>query len=727
MNKCNLIVLVFFFNALCFNSQQSFDSLMVVWKDTSSSDSIRIGVLDFFASIKKAKLNPDTAFDFASILYKTAESIDDKKFMSKALGRQFLSLKYARKYDSAVAYGDKLIKLSELNDDKYLMASSYFAVGFVLKKKGDMLSSISYYKKALEIFNDLEAKTDIVKTSNNLGNILTGLGNYNEAIFYYKNSLNLSQKSNDDKNTALSLFNIGNIYAQSNEPQKAINHYNKSLKIAENINYEILEIAISNSISRVLIDLNKIEDALFYLNKSLKKSKEINDVYRECSSLLAFGDFFYKTNDLTKAINYYTECLEKSIKNDFLIIQATVSNNIGEIFLEQSNYKEAEKYLLSAKTKFEKIQIIRGYDLVVNSLYECYKSLGNTAKAFEMLELYIVTHDSLNTLNADKRLYQFEIDKKYLLKNQADSIQHENEILFHIGETAAQKQRSNWLLFITITILLSFCFIFFQFKNVQRKKVIIEIKQKEINDSINYAKRIQQGILPPESFIYDCLPKSFVLFIPKDVVSGDFYWLEKVGSKIYFAVADCTGHGVPGAMVSIVCSNALTKSLFEDNISSPAKILDNARVVVENRFERSGDDIKDGMDISLACLDTNTNKLLWSGANNPLWIVRKNKDIVEEIKATKQSVGKVIDSQPFKEHEVQLDKGDSLYLFSDGFHDQFGGGKGKKLMKGKMKKLILSLSNDSMKNQKSALENEFNSWKGDLEQIDDVCVMGIRI
>jgi len=231
------------------------------------------------------------------------------------------------------------------------------------------------------------------------------------------------------------------------------------------------------------------------------------------------------------------------------------------------------------------------------------------------------------------------------------------------------------------------------------------------------------------------------LYLPKDIVAGDFYWIESVSSfvkanknsAIYFAAADCTGHGVPGAMVSVVCSNALSKALLEENTSETGKILDKTRDLVIQQFAKSEEDVKDGMDIALCCLKLSENSelsesyatLQYSGANNPLWIIRNNELI--EIKPDKQPIGKTDNPLPFSTHDIELQKGDSIYIFSDGYHDQFGGEAGKKFKTANLKKLLLSIQNKNMNNQKEALMNHFNEWKGDLEQLDDVCFIGIKV
>ncbi|RMG78595.1 MAG: PAS domain S-box protein, partial [Bacteroidetes bacterium] len=282
-----------------------------------------------------------------------------------------------------------------------------------------------------------------------------------------------------------------------------------------------------------------------------------------------------------------------------------------------------------------------------------------------------------------------------------------------------------------------------EIKEAQEK---VEEKNKEIIDSINYAKRLQQAILPSVKLFQKHLPESFVLFQPKDIVSGDFYWLEtgENNNEIYFAAADCTGHGVPGAMVSVVCNQALTYALNEMKQKDTGKILDTAREQVIKRFSQSDTDksVKDGMDIALCRLFKDTLKLQWSGANNPLWIVSEHSELntkagyrtmelngcyLHEIKGDKQPVGMHAFAAPFTTRNVQLHKGDTIYVFSDGFQDQFGGNKAKKFKPKAMKEHLLGIIRLSMEEQHAYLVRIFEEWKGSLEQTDDVTVIGVRV
>ena len=269
----------------------------------------------------------------------------------------------------------------------------------------------------------------------------------------------------------------------------------------------------------------------------------------------------------------------------------------------------------------------------------------------------------------------------------------------------------------------------------------IEEKNSEILDSINYAKGIQEAILPPESYWKKNLPDSFVLYLPKDIVAGDFYWMDTIENEVLFAAADCTGHGVPGAMISVVCHNALNRVVREFGMHQPAEILDKVTDLVIKTFERSDREVKDGMDISLVGLTMDTMQLEFAGAHNPLWLIREGNEAYEglklnmelggkslyEIKADKQPVGKFEFRKNFTYNKIQVKKGDVIYLSSDGFPDQFGGPKGKKLKSKAFKKLLMEMCEKDINEQKEILKKAFQEWRGDFEQLDDVCVIGVRI
>ena len=259
---------------------------------------------------------------------------------------------------------------------------------------------------------------------------------------------------------------------------------------------------------------------------------------------------------------------------------------------------------------------------------------------------------------------------------------------------------------------------------VESQKHLVEEKQKEIVDSINYAKRLQDAILARPEEIDRWFPENFLLYQPKDIVAGDFYFFEVTDSHIFYSAADCTGHGVPGAMVSIVCSNALSRCIKEFRLTDPGRILDKTRELVLETFSKSSSEVKDGMDISLMVVDKANKNVKWSGANNPLWYIINN--VLHEIKPNKQPIGKTDNPLPFTTHEIPVIPGTIVYLFTDGFADQFGGPKGKKFKYKQLEESAMLFSSLRMKEQKEALWKKFLNWKGSLEQIDDVCLLGVK-
>ena len=266
-----------------------------------------------------------------------------------------------------------------------------------------------------------------------------------------------------------------------------------------------------------------------------------------------------------------------------------------------------------------------------------------------------------------------------------------------------------------------------QKEEIEHQNSKISELYREVTDSIKYAKSLQEAILPPEDYVNKALPHSFILYKPKDIVSGDFYWVEEKGNKVYFAAVDCTGHGVPGAFMSIVGYNTLNDALNKQN--DPAAILDELNKGISNKLHRNSANsaMRDGMDVAICCVDFEKNELQYAGAYNPLYILRNNE--VQQIRADKFPIGSYFDGEPknYTNHKIQLEKGDYVYIFSDGYADQFGGPKGKKFMYRRFREYLLSLIGKDMTEQKQFLDSNIEKWRGPLEQVDDILVMGLHI
>lgn len=588
---------------------------------------------------------------------------------------------------------------------------------------------------------------------NVLGIIYQDQGDFAKAIDYYTSSLKIREEIGDKQGISASLNNIGIIYYDQGDYIKGLDFYSRSLQIDEEIGDSM---GIANSVANIGIIYKKQGDysrALEFFNRSLKIREEIGHYQGIANSLNNIGSIYDAQNEFVKAVNYYSQSL--TIKEGIGDNQGIANslNNIGNIYYELGDFTEAINYGERSLSVAREIGAALEIRKAAESLWESHKRLKNYQKALEMYELSVKTRDSLESETNQKEIIRQEFKYDYEKKEALANALHSAEMKQQESETIAEKKQQNTIIIaVSVGLVLVVLFLIFVFNRLRitrkqkneigEQKEIIEESHKEITDSIKYAKRLQDAILPSLEEVNKHLPKSFILFKPKDVVSGDFYWFEQMNGSSYIAAADCTGHGVPGAMVSVVCSNALHRSVKEFGIKEPAKILDKTRELVIQTFAKSGDDIMDGMDIALCVI--NNDKVIFSGANNPLWIVRKTVLLSEsqkqersifikngisliEHKSNKQPIGLYHKMKEFIQEEIQLHPGDSLYFFTDGFADQFGGKKGKKFMYKPFKKFLMDLHAQPMIEQKQLINEIFENWRGELEQIDDVCVIGVKI
>jgi len=429
--------------------------------------------------------------------------------------------------------------------------------------------------------------------------------------------------------------------------------------------------------------------------------------------------------------------------NDVLGILSSVIN-LGYANYNLKKIEEAEKYGLRGLEMSKQIGMpvhIRNVALLLSNVYV---SSNKGLKSLEMYKLHITMRDSLNNEATQKATAQQQAKYEYEKQKVLDDAEHDKLLAIEQEEKEKQQILTGATAGGLGLVVVFLIFVFNRLRVTKKQKLVIEEqkqeveqqkeeveqahdeleeKNQEIMDSITYAKRIQSAILPPLKIVKEYLQESFILYKPKDIVAGDFYWLEHKDNKVLFAAADCTGHGVPGAMVSVVCNNALNRSVREHGLTDPGEILTKTREIVVQEFEKSDEEVKDGMDIAICSLEGN--KLQYAGAHNPLWIIRGGE--ILETKANKQPIGQFDNPEPYTTHEFELQQEDSIYIFSDGYVDQFGGEKGKKFKARAFRELLLSIQDKPMEAQKNIIDEAFETWRGNLEQIDDVCVIGVRV
>ena len=752
----NIIFLLFIiFASVCGNAQSKSDSLWGVWKDNSKPDTSRLMAIDKIIWKDYLFRDQDSAYILAQNQYDFAKSNGVKNYMIKALRTQGISFDVKGDGETALEYYYKGLEIAEESGDLKGKSGLYHTIGMVLSSQGNYNGAKDYYLKSINIKKELGDHSGTASTLNNLGVTLKKQGDLGLAAKYYTEALKLHEEAGEKKGMSTALGNIGMVNYLQNNFDKAADYFQQALDLSTEINYKK---GIANNITNlgnVDYQKGKIDVALVKYHEALEIRHETNDKWGEAIALHNIANIYGENKEYDKALEYFNKSIKirKEIDHKEGITNALYG--IGTTYFEKNDYNNALSYFEQSLKLGQKIGALAEIRSASERLWNTYKKLNKPAKALEMHELYVLMKDSINREANKKEVIRQELKYEYEKQAALDSIAFANKEQIAKAKQAEanaeakiisdrqqaeieRKKIIQYALFTGLSLLLVFAgFIFNRFKLTQKQKSIIEEqkekvdhayaelgeKNKEVMDSITYAKRIQNAILPSDKLIKKHLPNSFILYKPKDIVAGDFYWMNQKNNATYFAAADCTGHGVPGAMVSVICNNSLNRSLKEFNLNEPGKILDKTRDLVISEFEKSEEDVKDGMDIALCKLEGN--ELQYAGANNPLWIVR-NGEIIET-KANKQPIGKFEPSQPFSTHKIKLEKGDVIYIFSDGFVDQFGGDKGKKFKAKPFKELLSKLQESTMEKQKKLINETFENWKGDLEQIDDVCVIGVKI
>jgi tetratricopeptide (TPR) repeat protein len=675
-------------------------------------------------------------------------------------GESIISLEHQknaiRLWDDLILSKDKTISLTA----KIGKIKSTGNIGTIYSLQANYPKALEYYFEAKKISEELNLKQLQANNLGNIGNVYTKQANYPKALEYYFEAMKISEELNLKQLQANNLGNIGNVYTNQKNYSKALECYLKASKIAEELNLLQLQGTNLGNIGIVHKQKGDYAKALNYLFKALKIEEKLHNKDGISRSYGNIGNVYKAQKKYSEASDYYFKA--KKIKEELGDKYGIAFNlsNIGSLYIKTGKFKEAEEYLknsLLISKNIKALDLIKEQELSLSQLYD---TIGKPALAFIHYKKYIATRDSINSEENQKKQVQSEMNYEFEKKELAAKAEQEKKDAVVNKEKQKQRIVLFFVLGVLILVVIFFGFLYNRFKITKKQKHIIEIQkhkvdeayeelhqqneeiasqrdeiesqkhvieahQKEMIDSITYAKRIQDAILPPLNLINEKFPNSFVLYKPKDIVAGDFYWMEEIGDTIVIAAADCTGHGVPGAMVSVVCSNALNRAVKEFNLSETGKILDKVRELVIETFVKSNQDVKDGMDISILSINKVSKEIKWSGANNPLWYFDENN--LNEITADKQPIGKSVYQKPFTTHNIEYKTGTTFYLFTDGYADQFGGPKGKKFMYKQFKDTISKFLNQDSDLQQIELNNAFENWKGDLEQVDDVSVIGIKI
>lgn len=751
VNRFKSIIFLFLatgvFNS--FSQNNTLDSLRNLLKkpDINDTDIVKlyslIGEQIYQEQPDSAVMMWQKTIDVAEKKLKSNHTEAEKKVFFREISTSYNNIGFVEqmrgKPNLALYYFKKSLPLSEKLKDHKSIAIAYNNIGYNLVHLGNTAEALEYYNKSLLTNIKYGTKAEIIQSLIVMADQYSQMKDYKSAIVYLQKSLKMADDAGLIKEAAEIHIQIGNVYKKALDPKEAIVHYFKSLVISKQINNIQGISTCYNNLGASYFEMGNYEKALSNFRESLSIVRQNNLNLDAHNKYVNIGYAHIKLSNKDSGFYYLNKSLQLAEKasNKQLIFSSL--SHLCLSYYNENNLKQAENYGVKAL----RVAQATGYPEYIQAsadlLRKIYVAKNNYKDAYDMYKLSITMRDSLHNVETEKAGINSRLKYEYDLKSVADSVKIFEERKLTEAKLKQEKVQ-RYALFGGIFVIAVFAgFMYNRFKKTQKQKVIIELKEKEtqqqkellqeknkeILDSINYAKRLQEAILPSKKIWESALPNSFIYYAPKDIVAGDFYWIEKIGDRVWFAAADCTGHGVPGALVSVVCSNALNRVVKEFGIYEPNEILGKVRELVIETFEKSEKEVNDGMDISLCCLNTTTNVLHWAGANNPLWLVRDN--ILTEIKADKQPIGKHMISKPFTNHEIKLHAGDSIYIFTDGLPDQFGGPKGKKFKYKQLEKILLETSHLTLSKQKEIIHTHFVEWKNLLEQVDDVCVIGLRV
>lgn len=607
--------------------------------------------------------------------------------------------------DSCYALRLRAAELIEDSDSTQLKAYVHISLAAYYLQQADLESAAKHLDISIGLVKD--SKSDEEAWAYKIkANLIRRLGEYNEALAYQNRALDIYLERKD---TLAYLNTLINSYLH----YKSAGDTSGCLQVLETIENH----------------RDKIDPHLKYFYLQNK------------------GDYFRMIGDYIKAEEYLLQAHGITEQEDMIDSRATVLMMLGENSMLMGAHEDAEKYLMESirlseihhlnHEKLESIQVLLKLLVQQKRMDEAYEwqskmySLKN-----EIYEL-----EKVNFIHGLEKKLEISNYQKELNKKDAEIKQKE------LAEAKQNHRYTLALIALVVAIVIGITVTFGLIRMRKLKKVIekqhaivaeknLQIQEAldDINDSLNYSQRLQHSLLPKEDSFKHSFKDYFIYYRPKQQVSGDFYWLDTSNENVtVFAVADCTGHGVPGAMVSVVCTNALNRAVREFKLIHPGEILDKAREIVVKTFETKNEYVMDGMDISLCVVNHSTRELMWAGANNALWYAEKGGEI-EYIRPTKQAIGLARAYEAFTTHTMQLEAGTRLYLFTDGYADQFGGedsttGKkgGKKFKSSSLKKLLNSLNKEPLGAYPAVLQSTLEKWMGDLEQIDDICIVGVEV
>lgn len=642
-------------------------------------------------------------------------------------------------------FSDKIIEEKPIS---ILRAKTMYQLGALYQMKGDYTQALDYALKTLDIANAQKDKKLISSCLSKLGNIYTDKANYPSALDYYLKALKLETELKNNSNIAWMLTNIGSIYLHQNDFKKALEYHFNALKMNEELKNKSGIMGNHVNIGIVFYSQKDYAKAIEYYNKALKTAEEDDNKNVIVAILGNIGNIYHEQKDFENAINCDFKALKISEELGNQYYTAGILCNIGEVYTKTGNFKEAEKYLKKAielNKKMGTLDFLMESERIISEMYDL---AGRHKDALFHYKNSVALKDSIYSEENKKQLISKEMSFQFEKKEAILKAEHDKEMVI-AEEKKTKQQIIIWsIIGLLVFVVMFLGYIFRSLRITRKQKQIIEVQKNEvlaqkeivdkqkqkIVDSITYAQRIQKSILMEESEIQNYLPECFIYFQPKDIVSGDFYWFSKSNDKIIIAAVDCTGHGVPGAFMSMIGNTLLNQIVNEKKITTPSEILEQLNIGIYKSLHQDKEDAlsDDGMDIALCVINYKKNEIEYAGAGNSLYVISDGK--LETLTAEPFGIGgtDILLNQSdtikkeFTNHTISIKKDMSIYLFSDGYFDQFGGPEKRKFGTQRFKELLLENQNLSMKKQKEAIDSVHSKWKAGSQQIDDILIIGIR-
>lgn len=637
-------------------------------------------------------------------------------------------------YDSELYYAQQALNLSQKLNWKRGMAVSLKNIGSACDDMGNNSDALVYYGRALNIFSSIDDKSGVSACYNNMGLVYRTLGNFSEALKNHFASLKIKEAIGDKNGIALSYNNIGVVFNAQKNYDEALKNHRAALAIRLSLGNKRGIASSYGNIGNVYQAQGNNTEALKNYAEALKIAEETGDKVGMTTALNNMGAAYFEMGDYENALQHNTDALRIAEEAGDLSSIAAASINTGNVMVQMKQPQAATEWLQKALEIGKEIGEVEVIKNSYEGLSQADSALGKYSDALQHYKMFIRYRDSIvneeNTLKTVHLQMQYEYDKKDAI---ARAVQEKKD---EVAQQEVQKQKllrnsfiAGFALMLALAAVSYRSFVRKRKDNhlIEKQKLLVEEKNKEITQSLHYARHIQSAVLPNQKNIAALLKNHFILYLPKDIVSGDFYSVLQNKGKVIVAAADCTGHGVAGAFMSMIGTSLINLLVNEKNITDPAVILDELNEGIINSLKQRQGDSNDGMDIGLCSIDFKENKLLFAGANRPLWLFRNGE--IKIIKPDKFPIGgmQVDHKNKYTSHQIELQTNDTIYIFSDGYSDQFGGEQGKKMMSKRFKQYLQVMQHLPMDKQKEQLTQLFNSWKGNHEQVDDVLVVGIRV